>query len=118
MEVNSNICSSREQSQIHYKKKWGYFIGTVVVIVLILTPVTFLFKPKNDKENVQKYLDVSYGKRPHNIYDLFHPKDADKKDSLALILYVHGGSWVGGDKDCSERYDSTLTFYCKSYFGY
>ena len=45
---------------------------------------------------------MAYGSREHNKYDLYLPIDATQQDSLALILYVHGGSWIGGDKNMHD----------------
>lgn len=97
-----------------YNKKYSSpFLEIAVVILLIMVTFAFLYKPKSDKENIQNFLDVSYGERPHNTYDLFLPKDADKNDSLALILYVHGGSWLGGDK--KEHHIDCYTWRQKGY---
>ncbi len=56
-------------------------------------------------ENIARYDDISYG--PHgkwNLLDVYRPKEAG--DSLLpVIVSVHGGGWVYGDK---ERYQ----FYC------
>ena len=47
---------------------------------------------------VQEFHNVSYGKNKGNVYDLFLPNPTESTDTLALILYIHGGSWMGGDK--------------------
>ena len=43
-------------------------------------------------------------------------------DSLAapydLIVFPNSSHFLLRDKDCTERYDSTLNAYCKRYFGY
>jgi arylformamidase len=39
-------------------------------------------------------LDLAYGKRPRNRFDLFLPEHAPK----GLVVYVHGGYWVRFDK--------------------
>ncbi|MCR4921101.1 MAG: alpha/beta hydrolase [Bacteroidaceae bacterium] len=59
-------------------------------------------KPKWNDEYGQRFTDVMYGSREHNKYDLYLPNDAALQDSLALILYVHGGSWLGGDKNMHD----------------
>ena len=73
--------------------------GCLLGLILILAMVTYLLKPKWHDEYGERFTDVKYGNQPHNTYDLFLPNDATKNDSLALILYVHGGSWLGGDKN-------------------
>ena len=80
------------------KKGCGCLLVVAMVIAIVLAVVAYLSKPKWHDEYGSRYLDVSYGSRPHNTYDLYLPTDATTRDSLALILYVHGGSWIGGDK--------------------
>ena len=45
-----------------------------------------------------------------------------KYDSLGrpydLIVFPNSSHDLMQDKDCIERYDSTLNAYCKKYFGY
>ena len=69
------------------------------MIVIIGAIVMNVLKPKWHDEYGQRYQDIAYADRQHNTYDLYLPNDADKNDSLALILYVHGGSWLGGEKE-------------------
>ena len=76
-------------------KKGG---GCLLVAVVIIASLAFILKPKWHHEYGQRFLDVKYGNQVHNTYDLFLPNDADMNEQLALILYVHGGSWMGGDK--------------------
>ncbi len=73
--------------------------GCLLGLLFILAVGTYLLKPKWHDEYGQRFTDVEYGNQPHNKYDLFLPKDPARHDSLALILYVHGGSWLGGDKN-------------------
>jgi len=80
------------------KKGCGCLIGAVAVIGIIIAIAIYLLQPKWHDEYGQRLLDISYGNRIHNTYDLYLPPDAASTDSLALILYVHGGSWLGGDK--------------------
>ena len=51
----------------------------------------------------------------------YHALEA-RYDSLGrpydLIVYPNSNHFLMSDKDCSERYDSTLNAYCKQYFGY
>ncbi|MCR5755091.1 MAG: alpha/beta hydrolase [Acetatifactor sp.] len=58
-------------------------------------------------ETVIRYDDISYGPDPvWQVLDVYRPKAAEKK-RLPIIVSVHGGGWVYGDK---ERYQ----FYCMS----
>ena len=74
-------------------------LATIAALAVIGAVVAYILKPKWHDEYGLRFTDVAYGNRPHNNYDLFLPVCAGEKDSLALILYVHGGSWMGGDKE-------------------
>ncbi len=55
-------------------------------------------------ETVARYTDISYG--PHgkwNLLDVYRPKEAGD-DLLPVIVSVHGGGWVYGDKDRYQYY--------------
>lgn len=40
--------------------------------------------------------DVSYGPDARNVMDIYAPQDAA---GAPVVLFIHGGSWQGGDKD-------------------
>ena len=48
--------------------------------------------------------DIAYGKKPSNTFDLYIPATASKDRPQALMLYIHGGAWTGGDKS-EEAFD-------------
>jgi acetyl esterase/lipase len=80
------------------KKKGCIKIGCgIILLVIIVVVVVGLIISYIDK--TQRISDVAYGSRPHNTYDLFLPDDEVKQDTLPLILYIHGGAWLGGEKD-------------------
>ena len=85
----------------------------VALIVIIGAIVMYMLKPKWHDEYGQRFNNIAYGSRKHNTYDLYLPYDANKNDSLALILYVHGGSWLGGDK--AEHHGDCYTWVQKGY---
>lgn len=45
-------------------------------------------------EAQRAYLDVPYGEKPRNIYDLFMPEGETK----GLVVFIHGGFWTETDK--------------------
>lgn len=47
---------------------------------------------------VAPYLNVRYGEEPSNTMDIFVPACAKNNEENGVILYIHGGSWTGGDK--------------------
>ena len=58
-------------------------------------------------EDIERYDDIQYGMDPKwNVLDVYRPKSR-KGDKLPVIVSVHGGGWVYGDK---ERYQ----YYCMS----
>ena len=76
--------------------------------------VRTIFKRGDDKrdagcttpEDVRRFDDIVYGLNPRwNRLDVYRPKDAE--GLLPVIVSVHGGGWVYGDK---ERYQ----YYCMS----
>lgn len=72
----------------------------------------YSFKKWDDKrdaglttpEEILRYDDISYGPHKVNVLDVYRPK-AREGESLPVIVSVHGGGWVYGDK---ERYQ----YYC------
>lgn len=61
------------------------------------------FKTPDDIERID---DISYGKYSENTLDIYGPKGM-MDNTMPLIVSVHGGGWVYGDK---ERYQ----YYCMS----
>ena len=44
------------------------------------------------------FRDVRYGEKEVNTMDIYIPREAQKRESNGVILFIHGGSWSGGDK--------------------
>lgn len=53
----------------------------------------------------QSFLDLSYGTHERQVVDLCIPNNA--KGDLGLVLFIHGGAWIGGDK---ESYASGMNY--------
>lgn len=47
-------------------------------------------------EDTYRFENVSYGTHERNTLNLYIPAD---KDSVGLVLMIHGGAWIGGDKN-------------------
>lgn len=45
------------------------------------------------------YSNVKYGDRERNLLDVYIPATLDNTKQNGVILFIHGGSWVGGGKD-------------------
>ncbi len=48
----------------------------------------------------QTFFDMSYGTHERQVVDLFIPNDAS--GDLGLVLFIHGGAWIAGDKESYE----------------
>lgn len=95
------------------KKGCGFLSGAIILLCLVGATLVFVNSPKWKDEYGQRFADVAYGNHEHNTFDLFLPNDAEQKDSLGLILYVHGGAWLSGDK--SEHYSDCYKWVQKGY---
>ena len=45
------------------------------------------------------YENIRYGDAERDLVTLYVPKNAAGRDENACILYIHGGSWTGGEKE-------------------
>lgn len=58
-------------------------------------------------ENIQRYDNILYGPdRAHHVLDVYRPKDVTGK--MPVIVSVHGGGWVYGDKELYQWYCMNL----------
>ena len=80
------------------KKGCGCLLGAVLLLTIAGAVTLYVLRPKWHDEYGERYKDIAYGSLKNNTYDLYLPHDAASKDSLALMLYVHGGSWIAGNK--------------------
>lgn len=49
------------------------------------------------KFECQTFMDISYGTHERQVVDLCIPDDAS--GDLGLVLFIHGGAWLSGDKE-------------------
>ncbi len=60
-------------------------------------------------EDIQRFDDILYGPDPKwHLLDVYRPKNA-KDNKLPLIISVHGGGWVYGDKERYRYYTMLLS---------
>lgn len=119
----------KSKKETSYKKSFyerGWFIAVAVILGFLLVPLTSLLysynlyaagiriacAPRNiiEPENYSEVLagtvqvaDIDYESSYENGFlDLIYPKNISKK--LPLLVYIHGGYYVGGDKKSAEPY--------------
>jgi acetyl esterase/lipase len=56
-------------------------------------------------EDIERFDNISYGEHERNILDVYRPKNS--KEKLPVIVSIHGGGWVYGNKEIMQ-------FYCMS----
>ena len=57
-------------------------------------------------EDIFRVDDISYGSHKMNVLDVYRPKNI--KGKLPVIVSVHGGGWVYGDKELYQHYCMSL----------
>ena len=58
-------------------------------------------------DDIQRFDDIQYGPDPvENKLDVYRPKNTQGK--IPVIVSVHGGGWVYGDKELYQFYGMTL----------
>lgn len=83
----------------------------IIVVSLVIAGLMFFIFRNNDvsvnrtcsnlaeqDDTVGVYENIPYGVKERNLFDVYIPAAADKRDEHALILFLHGGSWTSGDK--------------------
>lgn len=80
----------------HIRKEWGE--AGRLRDALLTTP-----------EDVERYDNIVYGHddREIQVLDVYRPKQAEKED-LPVIISVHGGGWIFGDKELYQYYCMSL----------
>jgi hypothetical protein len=56
----------------------------------------------------QELMNQSYGPHERNIFDVWLPKSLKK---TPLVIYIHGGGWVQGDKNEIHKHDRLIRKY-------
>ena len=92
------------------KRKMGKvgFVLLCVVVFIVAFVGSMIFKVTHKPAWAKKYsvewseeigkkeLDLSYGDKPANKFDLYLPKA--KRDNYGLVVYLHAGGFTSGDK--------------------
>lgn len=78
-------------------------LAFIMAIVTLFCNLFGLEVPLLETQNYYYYEDLSYGDHERQKLDLYIPKNTDGE--VGLILMIHGGAWVAGDK---SAYDETI----------
>lgn len=76
------------------------FDKIVAFFMVIINFFLGLFGLGGQKYDCQTFFDMAYGTHERQIVDLFVPDGAS--GDLGLVLFIHGGAWIGGDKESYE----------------
>jgi acetyl esterase len=68
----------------------------VQLITAVLQIIARLAPTHDPVPGVEEHLDLSYGSGPTERLDLYRP--AGDRQALPVVVWAHGGAWVGGDK--------------------
>ncbi len=75
-------------------KKLLKFIALLLCVIVVIGAGAFIFITNSSV----KHVDVAYGELPEEKMDIYIPKKLNKKGGNGCIIFLHGGSWTGGDK--------------------
>lgn len=75
------------------------FFQRIIAIILSSVSVISTFIGGLGSENYQLIKDVRYGEAERNVMDIYVPDSAYENEHNGIILYIHGGSWTGGNKE-------------------
>lgn len=79
-------------------KKLLSFLLLLILIFLSFSSIFIIFF----LTGYEIHRDVSYGEDPCEITDIYIPKKAYRRKENGVVLFIHGGSWSGGDKSEEE----------------
>lgn len=108
------------------RKKWIIFFTLIALLfaVVVFEEITSspdasasiqisgsaAFSPPPDiheiNERVKVVKNLVYSDSKNSLLDIYHPKDATA--SMPVILWIHGGGYVGGSKDSRQDYAMAL----------
>ncbi|MBR2956748.1 MAG: alpha/beta hydrolase [Clostridia bacterium] len=75
------------------------FFQRIIAILLSSVSVISTFIGGLSFEKYELFKDIRYGEAERNIMDIYVPDSAYENEHNGVILYIHGGSWTGGNKE-------------------
>lgn len=106
-------------------KKVFWVIGCIAIFIVtfVIFFILGIFVPMIRMNNLLKVdwsdktgtvlKDLNYDDGEYTVYDLYIPTGLDKDKPQSLILFIHGGGFVGGDKSEKDGWCKYLA--CKGY---
>jgi len=80
---------------------------TVILLALVVFVAAACSRGAEDDEKEAETLkDQAYGSDPLQVADVYIPKDGG--DGNGVVILIHGGSWIAGDKDDFESKPSLI----------
>lgn len=90
------------------KKIMSVFLSVTMFCTLSFFAMPILSGACFKEKSYTKHENIEYGKAERNLIDIYVPKSAYQRDYNGVILFIHGGSWTGGDK-------KDMNGYCETY---
>ncbi|HYD57091.1 MAG TPA: alpha/beta hydrolase [Burkholderiales bacterium] len=89
--------------------RWGSNVpGHVRRMIEAFTPVL----ARAPKDGVEVARDFPYGEDPRQVLDVYRPKRARSETALLpVVLFLHGGAFVDGEKDRTPEIYSNVLYY-------
>ena len=75
-------------------------VATILSLIFLCNALSCKKLPKtiiSETDTYYSYINISYGDHERHYLDLVIPKG--ESVSQGMILYIHGGGWIGGDKE-------------------
>lgn len=87
-----------------------------ICILIILASVLLIRQFAKDTGNYEAwsendgivFTNLRYGTAERNVFDLYIPFHKEKHDSVGVMLFIHGGAWMGGEKE-------DMSYACRRY---
>ena len=84
------------------KKKMKRIIIPIIIAAILLPFVVGAVLLASISFGYEVHRDVSYGERSHEVMDIYIPNNMPDSDECGAVIFIHGGSWMGGDKRDEE----------------
>lgn len=113
LDTFKGLSPESQKTMLELGPKWSDdIVANRKIVIDVYTPVL----AKRSLGGIGLKKNISYGPHSRQVLDIYHPKENQGKPS-AVILFVHGGAFVRGDKDANEHiYANFLTYFVRKGF--